>query len=62
MSRYKGNTDARRRAAQKYITEKTDEIRIRVPKGERELIKAYAASLDMSMNAFIVDLIYKEMK
>ena len=37
----------------KYLKEHYDEFRVRMHKGKRDLVKAHAASLDESMNAFI---------
>ncbi len=44
---------SQRKATDKYIKEKTDEIKIRVPKGKKEKIKAHADSVKESVNAFI---------
>jgi len=47
-------SDARKRANDKW-REKFDEIRFRVPKGQKEMIQAHAAkSGDDSVNAFLV--------
>lgn len=53
-STYKGSTDAMRKAIKKYQTEKVDDIRIRVPKGRKEEIKAHADDQGESMNQFII--------
>lgn len=45
--------DAKRRARQKYIDEKTDEIKLRVPKGNKERIQEHAQKQGESTNAFI---------
>ena len=58
-SRY---TEAQKKSAEKYLHEKVEDIRIRVPKGQREIIKAYAEKQGKSLNQFIVDLIAKEME
>ena len=55
MSEFK-TTQAQRRAAEKYI-KGLDEIRVRVPKGEREKLKNHAASKGLSLNAYICELI-----
>lgn len=39
-----------------------DQIKFVVKKGEAEKIKEYAKSIGKSTNAFIVDIIYKEME
>jgi len=51
---------AQLKAAEKYI-KSLDEIRIRVDKGGREIIKAYAASKGMSLNGYVVELIRRDM-
>lgn len=45
-------TEASKRATMKYIKENYDVIRIKVKKGKREEIKAYAESKYMSMNEY----------
>ena len=47
--------------AEKYL-EQYDEIRIRVPKGEREKIKAHAIANGESMNSYITRLLDEDMK
>lgn len=44
---------AQQRAVAKYTRANYDEITIRVPKGEKETIKAHAISTGESVNAFI---------
>jgi predicted HicB family RNase H-like nuclease len=51
---------AQRRATDKYIGG-LDEIKLRVNKGGREIIKAHAASKGMSLNGYICDLIQRDM-
>lgn len=51
---YTGQTDARRRASAKYLKESVEDIRIRVPKGQKNIIKSHAESQGESMNAFVV--------
>ncbi len=46
-------SEAQRRANTKYLTEKVEDIKIRVPKGEKELLKAHAKKMGESLNAFI---------
>lgn len=41
----------------RYIKEKTDEIKLYVPKGEKAFIQAAAKAAGKSVNAFIYDLI-----
>ena len=50
---YTGQTDARRKASAKYLSEKVEDIRIRVPKGQKAIIKAHAERLDESKNQFV---------
>lgn len=46
-------TDAQRKATQKYKSKNYDEIKLYVPKGQREIINQKALSLGMSKNEFI---------
>lgn len=50
-------TEAQRRATEKYIAEKCEEIKIRVPKGTKAEIKARAEAEGKSVNAYILELI-----
>ena len=52
-------TDAQKKATKKYF-EKIDEIKIRVTKGQKAVIKAHAKNKGLSLNAYIVDLIEKD--
>ena len=45
-------TEAGKKATKRYL-EKFDEIKARVPKGEREIYSSHAASQGESLNAFI---------
>jgi predicted HicB family RNase H-like nuclease len=49
------------KAVAKYVKENYDDLKIRLPKGERERVKAYAASQGQSVNALIQDLLKREM-
>ena len=40
-------------ASKKYISEKLDEIKLRVPKGEREIIRSHAEKMGQSLNGFV---------
>ena len=60
-STYKGNTDARRKASRVYLAEKVEDIRIRVQKGQKPIIKAHAESMGESVNSFIVRAINEAM-
>lgn len=55
-------TDAQKRAVAKYNAKSYDRIEIKVKKGEKEKIKAHAESRGMSLNAFIVEAIEKELR
>lgn len=46
-------TESQREASRKYHREKLEEIKFRVPKGEKARIQAHAASRGESTNAFI---------
>ena len=45
-------SDAQKRATRKYIEEKLDEFKVRLPKGEKERIRAHASQCGESMNEF----------
>lgn len=51
---YKGNTDARRRAAQKYHAEKIETIAVRVPIGRKDYYKTAADCAGQSLNQFAI--------
>lgn len=53
---------AQMRATAKYEKNNYDDIRLRVKKGERELIKAHAEKQGKSLNAYINDLIKADME
>lgn len=53
-------TEGQRRAIAKYQA-KLDEIKVRVPKGDREKYKAFAESQGKSLNAIIVELLEERM-
>lgn len=56
-------TDAQKKASNKYIIEKLDEIKVRVPKGKKEEIKTHAAEYDGgSVNGFIQRAIAETME
>ena len=46
-------SEAQLKASKKYISEKLDEIRLRVPKGEREVLKKHAEMMGESLNGFL---------
>lgn len=55
-------TDARKRANEKYLKESVEDIRIRVPKGQKAIVKEHAESQGESMNAFVVRAINETME
>lgn len=46
-------SQAQNRATQRYIKNNYDSVMIRMPKGKKELIKAFAESRDESLNGFV---------
>lgn len=46
-------SEAQKRATKKWQLEKSDEVRFRVPKGEKEIISAHAAKHNESVTAFL---------
>ena len=55
-------TEAQKRASMKYISEKTDDIRLRVKAGLKDKYKAAAEKRGLSMTQFIVNCVEKEIK
>ena len=53
-------TEAEKKAVAKYHA-KFDDIKIRVPKGNREKFKEYAESKGKSLNALIIELLENDM-
>lgn len=45
----------------KYLKEKVDEFKIRVPKGQKTAIQEFAKSNGKSLNSFVVELINEAM-
>lgn len=58
-SRY---TDAQKRASAKYLKESVEDVRIRVPKGQKAVIKTHAENQGESMNAFVIRAITETMQ
>ena len=50
-------TEAQKKASIKYMTEKTDDIRLRVPKGLKDKYKAEAQKRGISMTQFIINCV-----
>ena len=44
---------AQQKAVAKYMKENYDELKVRIPKGQKEIIKAHAEAQGESLNAFI---------
>lgn len=49
--------DKRQEYKNMYLRERVDEIKVRVPKGQKAIIQEYAKSKGKSCNRFIIDLI-----
>ena len=54
--------DSQKEATARYNKKAYDRIDVVVPKGQREIIKAFAASKGKSLNRFICDAIERQMK
>lgn len=55
-------SEARLRINKKYITEKLDEVKFRVPKGEKAVIQQHAARQGESVNGFIARAVKETME
>lgn len=53
-------TEAQKNASIKYLAEKTDNLQIRLQKGNKERYKLEAAKIGLSLNAFVVQAIENE--
>lgn len=53
-SKYKGVSDAQRKAIAKYQKETVEDIKIRVPKGRKEYYKNAAGTAGLSLNQFAI--------
>ena len=53
--------DKRQEYKNMYLRERVDEIKVRVPKGQKAIIQESAKSKGKSCNRFIIDLIEKDM-
>lgn len=49
--------EAQKKASIKYLSEKTDNLQIRMPKGKKAEYKLQAKSHGMSLNAYIISLL-----
>lgn len=55
-------TDAQKKASIKYMAEKTDDIRLRVPKGLKDKYRQEAKKRGTSMTQFIINCVEKEIE
>lgn len=46
-------SDAQRKARDKWLSEKVEDVKFRVPKGKKEKIQVHAAAHGESVNAFL---------
>ena len=53
---------AQQKAVAKYMAANYDEVKIRVPKGDKDIIKAHAETLGESVNAFIARSIQEQIR
>ena len=58
-SRY---TEAQAKAARKYLKESAEDNKMRVPKGQKAVIKAHADRQQESMNQFVIRAINETME
>ena len=52
---------AQQKAVSKYMKANYDEIKVRIPKGQKEVVQAYAQSKGESVNALIWELLQDAM-
>ena len=55
-------SEAQKKATMNYIKENLDDIKIRVPKGKREVYKEYAKSQGTSLTQLIISLLEQDME
>lgn len=55
-------SEAQKKASIKYLAEKTDDIRIRVPKGSKDRWRAAAGECGLSLNQMIVNAVEEFIK
>lgn len=55
-------SEAQKRATAKWQKEKVEEIKFRVPKGRKEVIKSHADRCGESMNAFLLRAVEETME
>ena len=59
---YNGYTEARKRANIKYLAEKTDDIRLRMPKGTKEKWRSAAEKSGESMTKFVARAVEEKIR
>ena len=55
-------TAKQQEAADRYLKEKVDEFKVRVPKGKKSVIKAHAETQKESLNSFVCRAIDTQIK
>ena len=55
-------TEAQKKASLRYMQEKTDDIRIRAPKGTKERWRAAAEAAGISLNQFVLKTINEKIE
>lgn len=55
-------TDAQKRASVKYLTDKTDNLQVRIPKGYKERYKEHAKQRGKSLTSLIIELLERDIK
>ena len=53
---------AQQQAVTRYMKENYDEIKVRMPKGRKDIVKAFAEQQGESLNAFIIRAITETME
>lgn len=53
-------SNAQKKATIKYMAEKLEEVRFRVPKGKKAVVQQAAQNKGMSVAAYLIDLIEKD--
>lgn len=59
MAKY---SEAQKRASMKYNAKAYDEVKVRVPKGQREIYKAHAEAQGKSLNQLVIELLENNVK
>lgn len=57
-----GISESRKKANNKYLTEKVEEFKVRVPKGEKQKIAEHGKLFDGSLNKFVLRAIDETMQ